>query len=150
MSAAAVNISILNCLPPCDNNAQQRLVVAGPSGAIPTSPSPSPPISLHDSESENTPTELRIPSPAEYQSIGSFLHELHDGTMLAHFNLPQYEPSFLQHGITTVADIFRLNDSRLIELGLPSDTFLLKALRDRAGHSSLMAEGHGVSQSKFY
>jgi hypothetical protein len=68
--------------------------------------------------------------------------------MLRHYNLPQHEEILVQHGIVNVNDVDRVRDEFLTGLGFPSEDFILKVFRDRAGRAKLMAEGYGVSQPR--
>lgn len=68
--------------------------------------------------------------------------------MLHHYNLPLYEAILMQHGIATVNDVDKVKDGFFAEIGFPSQDFILKVFRDRAGRAKLLAEGCGVSQPR--
>lgn len=146
---ATVNIAISNYIPLHDIGGAGHINVPVPSGSIaPLVMLPSPPSA---SSTTRSPTSSRISSPGivDYPSIGGILQEIHDETILRHYNLPQYEPLLVQSGIANVSDVCRADDVFLAEIGFPSDNLILEVLRDRAGRAKLMAEGYSVSQPRF-
>lgn len=143
---ATVNIAISNYIPLRDIGGlgQYHINVPVPSGSItPLAISSSP------SASSTIRSPTRVSSPSiEYPPVGEILQEIHDETMLRNYNLPQYEAVLVQNGITNVSDVDRVRDAFLAEIGFPSEDFVLKVFRDRAGRAKLLAEGCGVSQPR--
>jgi hypothetical protein len=132
---ATVNIAISNYIPLRDIDGQYHINVPGASGSIA-------PFAVLPSPRTSSPTRSRISSPGvDYLSIGELLQEIHNETMLGHYNLPQYETILVQHGIANVNDVGRVRDGFLAELGFPSENFILKVFRDRAERAKLLAEG---------
>lgn len=141
-----VNIAISNHIPLRDIGGQHDNVPdqSGNITLLPALSSPPVPSPM------NSPTwSTASSSDIEYPSIGELLQEIHNETMLRHYNLPLYEVILVQHGIATVNDIVgKVNDNFFAEIGFPSEDFVLKVFRDRARQVKLLAEGCGVSQPR--
>lgn len=146
---ATVNITISNYIPLHDIGDQYQANVPVPSriqGIAPLAASLSPPAP----STINSPTRSTSSPDIEYEylPVGKILQEIHDETVLRHYNLPQYQTALVQHGIVNVNDAYFARYNFLTSIGFPSEDLILKVFRDRAGRAKYVAEGWGVSQPR--